>query len=514
MSATAGSLNLGLSPNDIATITVSLSAAAAGARNFGSFIFVGDSGVIDTNSRFRFYTSIEEVGNDFPTNSPEFLAAEIYFDQTPTPTGLYIGAWARTATAATLIGGVLGDEEQLLSNFTSVANGGLSIDINGAEVTATGVNLTGVTSLPGVAAALQAALGGAITVLWNANNGFFEIKSGTVGIASTIAFATPPANGTDLSALMELNAAGGGFVVNGIAAETPLTAATILRSITNNWYGLVFTASVAPQDSDYVAVGQFIQGASTTSIFGVSTQEAGVLSAQSTTDIGSLLQAAGFSRVFYQYSSSSPFAVADIPGLVSTINFLGEDTLYTLKFMQPSGIDAETLTETQAAALSAKGGNVLVNYAITEASDGASQTALLQQGTMANGQFFDVIHGTDWLQNFVQTGIINLFLAAGAAKSKIPQTDSGAHRVKTNITQSLQQGVTNGLIGPGGVWQGPSFGAIKTGQTLSAGFYVFMPSLASQSAAARGARQTPVGQAAIVLAGAFHSASVLLSVMP
>jgi hypothetical protein len=218
------------------------------------------------------------------------------------------------------------------------------------------------------------------------------------------------------------------------------------------------------------------------------------------------LQALQYSRAFTQYSSSSPHAVNAIPGIVATTNFLAADTLYTLKFQQEIGVVPETITEPQAAALGAKNCNVSVNYNISSSS--GAPIGILQQGTMANGTFFDVIHGTDWLQNFVQTNIFNLFLQAG---TKIPQTDGGVNRVVTNVTKSLEQSVRNGLVAPG-VWTGPNIGPISTGQTLSKGYFVFAPPVSSQSSAARSARQTPVIQAAIKLAGALHGANVLLNV--
>jgi uncharacterized protein DUF3383 len=62
------------------------------------------------------------------------------------------------------------------------------------------------------------------------------------------------------------------------------------------------------------------------------------------------------------------------------------------------------------------------------------------------------------------------------------------------------------------VWLGPPIGEIITGQTLSTGYYIFAPPVASQSQAARAARQAPVLTACIKLAGAIHSASVILNV--
>lgn len=500
-------INLGLSVSDVVNVSVSLAPAAAAQRNFGSLLILGDSGVIDTNTRLRLYSSLTGVANDFPNTSPEYLAAAIAFGQNPQLANLYIGAWARTATAGTLVGAPLSAAQQQLSNWTGITSGGIDIIINGVPNNLTGLNFSGATSMTAVAAIMQTALGGSgATILWNSVYSYFQVTSGTTGTGSTVAFATP-GTGFDISVQTGLAASvSGSFVVAGIAAESPLSALTILASITNNWYGAMFAASVMPVDSDYVACAGFINAASPSHIFGVTTAEGAALNASLTTDIAFQLQALGYSRAFAVYSSSSPYACAAIFGRAFTTNFNGSNTLYTLKFDTESGVVAETLTETQAAALSAKNCNVYVNYNLSSGT-GAS-IAIVQQGTMANGTFFDVIHGTDWLQNAIQTAVFNLLYTNA---TKIPQTDAGITQIINTITQVLQQSVTNALVAPG-VWNGPPVGNIVTGQTLSTGFYVFAPPVATQSQAARAQRQAPVIQACIKLSGAVHFASVILSV--
>ncbi len=500
------SLNPGLSVSDVVSVAVSLTPTAAAQRNFGSLLILGDSGVIDTTTRYRLYTSLAGVTGDFPNSSPEYLAAVIAFGQNPQLSQLYIGAWARTATKGTLIGATLSAAQQSVSNFNSISNGGIDLVINGTNYNLTGLNFTAITSMTAVAAVLQAALVAAATVIWNPIYDYFQVTSLTTGTTSTVSFATT-GSPTDVSVLMGLNASvSGSYTVGGIAAESPLSCLTTLATMTNAWYGAMFAASVMPADSDYVACAGFIQGSGVTRIFGITSQEAACLNASLTTDIGSQLEALGYSRAFVQYSSSSPYAVAAIFGLAFTCNFNGSNTLYTLKFDTESGVVAETLTETQAAALNGKNINVFVNYNI-QTSTGAS-IAILQQGTMANGTFFDVIHGTDWLQNAIQTAIFNLLYTV---TTKIPQTDAGVTQIVNVITQQLQQSVVNDLVAPG-VWNGPPIGEIVTGQTLSTGYYVYAPPISTQSQAARAARQAPVITACIKLAGAIHSASVLLNV--
>ena len=501
-------INLGLSASDIVNVAVSLSPTAAQQRNFGALIILGDSGVIDTFQRYRSYTSLAAVAADFSTLSPEYQAAALAFGQNPQLSQLYIGAWARTATRATLVGAPLSAAQQAPGAWTTVTSGGIDFVINGVPFNLTGLNFSAVTSMTAVAAVIQAALASNGTVTWNSVYGYLQVSSNTTGAASTIAFATP-GTGFDISAQTGLSAASSGsYIVGGIAAETPLACLTTLAGITGNWYGAMFAASVMPVDADYVACAGFINGASPVRIFGVTSQEGAVLNASLSTDVASQLQALGYNRTFVQYSSSSPYACAAIFGRAFTVNFNGSNTLYTLKFDTEAGVVAESLTESQAAAVNAKNCNVFVNYNITSGT-GAS-IAIIQQGTMANGTFFDVIHGTDWLQNAIQTAVFNLLFTN---QTKIPQTDAGVTLIVNTITQVLQQAVANALVAPG-VWNGPPVGAIVTGQTLSTGYYVFAPPVATQTQAARAARQSPVIQACIKLAGAIHFVSVVLSVNP
>lgn len=492
--------NLGLSVSDVVNVSVALSPSGAGLRNFGSLLIVGDSTVIDTQERSRLYTAITSVAADFGTSAPEYLAAQAFFSQSPTPAQLYIGRWARTAAGARLTGGALNAAQQALSNFTGITNGSLAVTVDGTVKTLSAINLSAAVSLNGVASAVQTALGGGITCVWDANNSVFRIASATTGASSTITFASTTGSGTDISALMLLQSGNGGYTAQGIVAETALACATIQANITNNWYGLTFAASTQPVTADYVAVAGFIEALSPAHIFGITTSDGNSLIAGNSTDIASQLQALKYNRSFVQYSSSNPYACCAIFGVAFTVNFSGANTTITLKFKQEVGIVAETLTESQAASLVGKNCNVFVNY--------NNSTAIVQNGTMASGQFFDTIHGTDWLQNNIQTTVYNLLYTS---PTKIPQTNVGVSVLVAGVASCCDQAVTNGLIAPG-VWNGPPVGVIATGQTLSSGYYVYAPPVATQSAAARAARQSPVIQAAIKLAGAIHSVNVLVNV--
>ena len=410
--------NLGLNVSNVVNVQVVMSPKAAQTRNFGSLLILGDSSVIDMTERLRQYTTLDGIAADFGTSAPEYKAASLYFGQSPQPAICFVGKWNRTASPATLRGAVLSEAEQALTNFTAVTAGGMKITVDGVLKTVASLDLSGETNLNGVAAKLDAEIAGA-SVVWDDYNRRFVIKSDTTGATSTITFATAPDAGTDISTLFGLKSTDGGYVSQGAADEPWATAVQELAGISNDWYGLMAAASTMPSDADVQEAAAFIEGAGVSRIYGVTNQDAGTLDRVTTTDVSSVLKGLGYKRTFTQYCSGNAYAVASIFGRAFTVNFQGSNTVITLKFKQEPGITPELLTESQAAALTAKNCNVFVKY--------NNDTAILQEGVMANGYFFDEVHGTDWLQNDVQTDIYNLLYTS---PTKIPQTDAGINQIQ------------------------------------------------------------------------------------
>ena len=360
-----------------------------------------------------------------------------------------------------------------------------------------GLNFTGITNLNGAATIIDNALPTA-TCWWDGTR--FHIQSTTSGIASTISYATPAGIGTDVSGLLKLTQATGASVpVNGVAVETALQCAVALRAHPE-WYGLQFALAAPLSVTDTVAVAAFIEGCSPVSIYGVTTQDTTVMDGTVNTDIASQLNALGFSRTFIQYSSSSPHAVAAMYGRAFTVDFEGSDTVITLKFKQEPGVAGEQLTENQSAILKLKKCNMFVYY--------SNDAAIIQEGVMCNGFFFDERHNSDWLANRIQTDLFNVLYTSS---TKIPQTNQGIHILVTTVTGSLQQGVTNGMIAPG-QWNASGFGQIAQGQMLPLGYYVWAPLVETQPQAIREQRIAPTIQCAVKLAGAVHFANVIVNV--
>ncbi|HBR3743674.1 TPA: DUF3383 family protein [Klebsiella pneumoniae] len=284
--------------------------------------------------------------------------------------------------------------------------------------------------------------------------------------------------------------------------ETLLEAVNALMDY-NVWYGLHLAVPEAdyPDDATIITVSAAIEASTVSRIFGITTDAATILDAATTTDLASKLKAAKYSRTFIQYSTSSRYAALSAFARAFTVDFTGSNTTITLKFKQEPGITYETLGTSQANNLEAKNCNVYVYY--------ENDTAILEQGVMSNGDFFDERHGLDWLQNAVQTADFNTLYTS---TTKIPQTDAGTTTRIANIELVLDKAVQNGLFAPG-KWTGGPMGQLNTGDMLTKGYYTWAENVDDQLQVDREARKGVPIQVAGKLAGAVHYGSVAITVV-
>lgn len=284
--------------------------------------------------------------------------------------------------------------------------------------------------------------------------------------------------------------------------ETLLQAVNALLDY-NSWYGLHLAVPVAdyPDDADLISVSSAIESATVSRILAITSSEADILSSAVETDLATKLKAAKYSRTYIQYSSTSPYAALSAFGRAFTVNFTGSNTTITLKFKQLPGITYETIGTSQANALEAKNCNVYVYY--------ENDTAILEQGVMCNGDFFDERHGLDWLQNAVQTADYNTLYTS---TTKIPQTDAGTTTRIANIEKVLDVADKSGLFAPG-IWTGGPMGQLGTGDTLTKGYYTWTDTVDNQLQTDREARKGVPIQVAAKLAGAVHYGDVAITVV-
>lgn len=483
----------------VVKVTVTLTPKGAQAQSLSNMLVMGTSAVIDTTERYRTYTDLADVANDFGLIAEEYKVAARWFAQSPQPTELMIARWIKTAAAGGLRGAPLPASSRSMTAWNAIAAGSLKIAKDGGALTdVTGMDFSAAANLNAVAGIMQAAITG-VTVVWNALYNRFEITSNTTGAASQVSFAQPAATGTDISAFAGLQAASSGaYLFVGAAPESLVSAVQYMDSqLGQRWYGVIAPSAV---NADHLAVAEYVEGTDTKHTYWITTQEGGVLVAATTSDIAYQLHALGYKRSFVQYSSSDAYAAASAAGRIMTTNYDGSRTVITLKFKQEPGVVAEDLASNQADAAEAKCANVFVNY--------NNDTAILEQGVMADGTFADIVLGTDWLSTSIQAALYN---ALYTSTTKIPQTDPGVQILTTAAERQCSQGVVNGLGAPG-VWNGDGFGTLETGDYLQKGYYIWAQSVDDQLQADRAARHAPPIQIAFKLAGAIHDADVAITV--
>ena len=491
----------GLSVSNIVNVTINMSPKAAQARDFGAFLIVGPSDIIDSSERIRRYSDLNGVIQDFGTDTPEYYAADLFFSQSPQPSILYIGRFIKTSSPAVLNGGVLSSAQQAMSNFTPITDGSFDIEIDGVKETISGLDFSSQTNLNGIASIITTELAGLGTVVWNATNQHFVLRNETTGISSTLGYATTSLSGTDVSSLLGFTEAMASVPVDGLDPETPIACITTLADVSADWYGCMISVP-SVTDAEHLEIAAFIEGnsQSTSRVYGITVSNTQILDSVRTDDLASKLKSFAYKRTLIQFSTSSPYAVASLFGRAFTVNFNANNATITLKFKQEPGVRPEKITESQAVTLKSKNCNVFVAY--------NNDTSIIQEGVMSSGDFIDERHGLDWLQNRVQTDVYNLLYTS---TTKIPQTDAGNHLLVTRIQSALEAGVNNGLIAPG-IWNADGFGFLAQGDTLPTGYYVYAPPVSSQAQSDREARKSVPIQCAVKLAGAIHFVDVQINV--
>jgi hypothetical protein len=491
--------NTGLPISRLISVGVSLSAAAAQAANTSTLLILGTSTVIDLTTRVRTYTTISEVAADFGTSAPEYLAAVLWFEQNPQPTTLKIGRWANAPASGQLIGGVLSASQQASLVAAAVTTGSFDITIGGTPQTVTGISFAAGASMSAVAAAITtAASADGFTCAWSQSTQQFIFTTTATGASASASFLSAASSGANLSTALGGTAATGAYLAAGQAAETALAAVTLFdQQFGQQWYAVTVLQAA---DADHEVIAPYIEASANFHYYGITTQEAAVLSAGSTTDIAYIMAQGKYTRTGVQYSSTNTYAVVSLLGRILTTNYTGNNTTITLFYKQEPGITAETLTESQIDVLESKNCNVFVNYSNT--------SAIIEPGVSSSGDFIDTVMGAAAFAIAVQTALYNTLYTS---TTKIPQTDGGMNILGNSILAVCAQFVANGLFAPG-TWQNTPLPGMPSNLYLQNGYYLYIPPIASQSQASRAARQSVPFQLACKLAGAVHTVDLSVTV--
>ena len=449
--------------SNIVDVGISIGGRFPERVGFGTLnIVTSEQGVIPIEERARVYNDIGGVGEDWPTSSQVYVAANAYFSQQPRPTELVVSVRAPETTLGALVGGTIIDFADFIDDINGIdEEAGFDVTVNGQVLNIRGIginfSLENATTADPLCneveqqfnAELQnAGINATVTCGYDVDEARFTIQTTPDSVDSltftgniTGPFGPNEEAFDNLARIMALRTESGGTLVEPVEGETVTQALTNIMQVNNDWYGFIFTNEVrddAVINGEDAVISAAVWAEARTKVFATVSNDANSLSATSETDIGSLLQDREFRRTMWVYSSqSNEYPDASAFGRAFTTNFDIPNSTITLNFKQLPGITVEQLTQNQYAVLQRKYGNAFISV---------GTVSFFSESFMSNGIFFDEVHGIDWLTNAIQTNVFGYLVTR---PTKVPYTDQGVAALEQQLINALEQARVNGLIAPG-----------------------------------------------------------------
>ena len=416
---------MSLSITNVVDVNILIAPKAKALQSFGKLVFVTDeSPKVPLAGTIFSYSGIEAVADEWELTSEVYKGATTFYGQNPSGSFM-VALAAAAATPAVLTGG-----SAELADIQAITAGGFTIQVNGMAQNITDVDFSGASTLTAAAAILEGELTGVKVTVSGTS---FVLTTQAIGTGASISVATAGISGT--AAALALTTMTGAAVTAAVVPESPVEALTKAADTDPSFYGIVLH-SVWRDVDEAIEVAEFAQASRR--VFFNTTNNADTLVKGNATSIAARIKAKSLQRTLSHYSShEEEYPSAAIAGRAFLVNFEGTNTTITLNLKVIAGVTVEKLRQSQLDALRKVNCNAVVDIA---------GTYVYSDSRMGDGTWFDAVHGVDWLQNRIETGIFNRLYTT---TTKIPYTDTGVTIILAEIEQALIQGRTNGLIAPG-----------------------------------------------------------------
>jgi hypothetical protein len=379
-----------MSLEKIVTVNITRQTAGVTQSGFGTPLILGPNGFAD---EVRTYSSLAAVAADYATSDAEYVMASKIFSQNPKLPQIKAGLLSTPVA-------------QVVTFTPTVANNTeYVVTINGTPYSFTSdADATAAEIVTGLKAAITDPLvveSGTTTLI---------LTAATAGLAFTY-------ESTGLTAVLTT------------ANNGPAEDIAALSQVDNDWYFLLVTSSSVAQITIAATAIEAYR-----KLF-VALPNDSTIPTNSTSDVASVLQAAGFFRTAVTFSDT----LADRldAGLVGKCApFPPGSETWALKTV--AGVAVDTLTDSQQGFLDDKN----VNYMI-----GIAGVNVTQNGKVAGGEYIDIIRFIDFIQARMQEKIF----ATLANATKIPYTDAGIAIIEADVRTVLERGVIQGGIVPGSI---------------------------------------------------------------
>jgi hypothetical protein len=380
----------------IVRVDITLNTQGVAQTGFGVGLILGQTAGRITDGNVHYYANIDEVGEDFETTDPEYLAAVKYFLPDVKPEQLAI-AYALPVDAAQTV------------EVETVAEADYVLTVNGHVVTFT--NTHSAWTPNDVAGALAAAIESAVAEVTATPE---STPSGVIHLTCEGAMTV-----TTSDAKLTLGTATAYKGIDAILSELVETQNG------NAWYALNL---VGASSVDILQAAAWVETHNKIHGVDISASDAKTSGGNA---VANAIYAAKYDRTFVFYNSTA----ASYQSMAAFGLLLPKTTgkwIFALKTLK--GITVDTLTSTEVGYLEAKN----INY---YKADGGRD--LTQLGKMGSGEWIDNIVGIDWIQARMEEGTFAVLVN----NDKVPYTNDGITMIANPVRSTLQEAKdTNNII--------------------------------------------------------------------
>ena len=375
----------------------------------------------------------QEVAAIFGASADITRFAQQYFsginNQQHIPSALVIGADLSAARAAWIRSGAVA----ALADYQAITAGALTLTVNGTEVAATGIDLSGCTSLSAVAAAVAAKFTG-LTGAYNSDLKAFIFTTSATGASASVSYGSE-----GIATLLGLTEAAGAVLSQGTDAKTEAENLDAICEVTRNWTQFTTLAEVTTEakakayaawadiDDDYV----YIFWTSDARVLSALTVEATVAHA--------LVEDYNCALCFYTAYANSAAAVLAYPASIAWDREQGMKVIFG---KGASGVPAEVTSQAVAAVLDAHKISYVGEFATRNA-----KFIFFNRGELTGSLygFYDALIGLIWLRAKIQ----RLCMDGFASVNRVPYTQKGFSLIQAWISDAIRAGKKNGCIDSG-----------------------------------------------------------------
>ncbi len=479
-------------------VSVSTTPTGLGEQNTNTVCLLTNEQPLSTEP-FIWAVNARDAINEYGTNSLTAKMVQAFF--TPVPnlrTGngqvLIFPYTATNATCGTAT--TVAITSTIISAFQLVSNADLTVTIDGTDKTVTGLDFTNIKTVNDIVRILQNQYLDCNIAVVDTNK--IQFKSRNFGDASTIALkATTSGTGTDIYGSTYLDGANQ-VTVDGVD-ETGSIADALAAAEEVGYFGGVLTTQYLSNDG--------ITGFSTVVQGKDHIYYEAINSLENISTLGSAIKAAGNTKTRLlaktdQGEETSKIAIATYATIAQSTNYSGNDTALTMNLKELTGVLPDYNINSTYYNIAKQNGVDI--YATTE--------GLSCVYSFDNGYYTDDATNLLWLKKALEVSGFNYLRKTN---TKIPQTETGMAGLKNAYEQRCSQGVRNGVIGIGLLWNDSiPFGDPADFQRniQEKGYYIYSLPIALQNQAEREQRIAPVVQIAIKLSGAIHNSNVIVQV--